>query len=287
MPKLSDRYYTGREVQRKLGITEPALRNLVKQRKLRKVIPPGRTYGVYLKEEVDTFAEKWLAFLTAKEPPKTTFEKATAEDMEAENKLAQRAIGSPSRMTAEIRRAWLAKNPEGHYLLKHDGKLVAYFWLLPIKHERLMAFMEGEIRGGDIRAEDVETFEPGKPVECFLVGIASEPDVGEVTRMHYVEHLLRGVRRAAGELGRKGAVITKIYATSDTPTGIAMAFHVGIDEYGPRVGKRLRFVLDVEKSQTFLLDNYKQGLAEWIKEQRGEGKSAEEHFPIPKKQSSP
>jgi hypothetical protein len=271
MPKLSDRYYTGREVQRKLGITEPALRNLVNQRKLRKITPPGRTYGVYLKEEVDTYAEKWLAFLTATEPPKTTFEKAKAEDMEAENALAQRAIGSPGRMTADIRRAWLAKNPEGHYLLKHDGKLVAYFWVLPVKHERLMAFMEGEIRGGDITAEDVETFEPGKPVECFLVGIASEPDVGEITRMHYVQFLLRGVRREAGQLGRKGVLITKIYATSDTPTGIATAIHIGMEEYGPRVGKRLRFVLDVEKSQAFLLDDYKRGLAEWSKEQKERG----------------
>lgn len=268
MPRLSDRYYTGREVQRKLGITEPALRNLVNQRKLRKITPPGRTYGVYLKEEVDTYAEKWLAFLTAKEPPKTTFESAKAEDMEAENKLAQRAIGSPGRMTAEIRQAWLAKNPEGHYLLKHDGKLVAYFWLLPLKHERLIAFMDGEIRGGDITAEDVETFEPGRPVECWIVGIASEPDVNEMTRMHYVQHLIRGTLRELEKLGRKGIIVTKVYATSDTPTGIVTAIHIGMDEYGPKIGKRLRFVLDVEKSHSFLLDDYKRGLAEWRKEQR-------------------
>jgi hypothetical protein len=89
----------------------------------------------------------------------------------------------------------LAKNPEGHYLLKHDGILMAYFWLLPVKHERLMAFINGEIRGGDITAEDVETFEPGRPVGCLLVGIASEPDAGAITRMHYVHFLLRGVKR--------------------------------------------------------------------------------------------
>src|ERR1700730_1556921 len=154
MPKLSDRYYTGRQVQRILGITEPALRNLVNQRRLRKITPPGRKYGVYLKEEVDTCAEKWLAFLTAKEPPKTIFTLARIEDMEAENELAQRAIGSPGAMTPDIRRAWFAKNPEGDYHLRHDNKLVAYFRLLPLKHERLMAFMEGAIRGGQITAED-------------------------------------------------------------------------------------------------------------------------------------
>jgi hypothetical protein len=273
MPQLSDRFYTGREVQRKLGITEPALRNLVNQRKIRKIIPPGRQYGVYLKEEIDTFAEKWLAFLTAQEPPKTILEPATIEDMEAEQDLARRAIGSPGLMTAEIRKAWLAKNPEGDYHLKHNNKLVAYFRLLPVKHERLMEFMDGNIRGGEIRAEDIEAFEPGKSVECFIVGIASEPDVGEMTRMHYVQHLIRGTMREMEKLGRKGYMITKFYVTSDTPTGIATAIHVGMKEYGPRVGKRLRFVLDVEEAQSFLLDGYKKGLEAWKKEQIGKASS--------------
>lgn len=265
MPKLSDRYYTGREVQRKLGITEPALRNLVNQRKLRKVTPPGKQHGVYLREEVDTYAEKWMAFLTAEEPPKTTFEVAKPEDMEAENQLAQRAIGSPGRMTPDIRRLWLARNPEGHYLLKHNKKLVAFFWILPIKHETLIAFMDGKIRGGEITPDDIETFEPGKPVECLIVGIASEPDVGGITRMHYVQHLLRGTKKEIGKLGQKGIIITKIYATSDSPTGIATAIHAGMSEYGPRIGKRLRFIMNVESSTSFLLDDYKKALAIWKK----------------------
>ena len=272
MAKISDRYYSGREVQRILGITEPALRNLVNQRKLRKIIPPGRQYGVYLKEEVDTFAEKWLAFLTVKEPPKTTFALATDKDMDEEQELAKHAIGSPGLMTPEIRRNWLAKCPEGNYHLRHNNKLVAYFRILPVKHERLMEFMDGKIRGGEITADDIDPFEPGKPVECFLVGIASEPDVGEMTRMHYVQHLVRGTIKELEKLGRKGYIITKVYATSDTPTGIAMAIHAGMEEYKERIGKRLRFELDMEQSQSFLLDGYKNGLAEWKKEQRKQAK---------------
>lgn len=42
----------------------------------------------------------------------------------------------------------------------------------------------------------------------------------------------------------------------DTPTSIAMAIHVGMQEYALRIGKRLRFVLD----------EYKKGLADWRKE---------------------
>ncbi len=261
MVKLSDKYYSGREVQRKLGITEPALRNLVNQRKIRKVTPPGRQHGVYLKEEIDTYAEKWFAFLTAQEPPRVVFEVGKAEDMEAISKLAQRAI-SPGDMNAETRREWLEKNPRHCYVVKYRDKIVAYFHLLPLKSEALAAFMEGKIRGWHIKGEDVEPFEPTKPLECLAI-IASEPDVGETIRMHYVRVLIRGMMREMRKLGGEGIIITKVYATSDTPTGIAMAIHAGMETYGHRLGKRLKFVMDMGKSQSFLLDSYKEGYEEY------------------------
>ena len=281
MAKINDRYYSGREVQRKLGITEPALRNLVNQRKLRKIVPPGREYGVYLREEVDTFAEKWLAFLTAKEPPKTTFEIAKSEDMKAVYELSKRAIGPT--MSAEVRQAWLKKNPESCYIVKHDDKVVAFFHLLPVKHECLMSFMRGEIRGWDITAEQVEPFEKGIPLECLVI-IASEPDVNETTRMHYVTVLLRGLRKEMGKLGRRGVIITKIYATSETPTGIAMAIHVGMEAYGPRAGKRLTFMLDIEKSNSFIFSIYKESFKEWQEEQKKQEKQKKKKYTASEKE---
>ena len=255
--KLSDRYYSGREVQRILGITEPALRNLVNQKKLRKVTPPGRQTGVYLKEEVDTYAEKWFAFLTDAEPPKTSFEIGKPEDMDAVYELSLRAIGQT--MNAQIRREWLAKNPESCYVVKHSDKVVAFFHLLPVKHDKLMDFMEGKIRGWEITAADVETFEPGRPTECLII-IASEPDVNETTRKHYVRVLLRGIKRRFEELGRQGIILTSFYATSQTPTGIAMAMHAGMENLGPKLGKRQKFVMHTESSTSFLLDDYKAAL---------------------------
>jgi hypothetical protein len=46
-----------------------------------------------------------------------------------------------------------------------------------------------------------------------------------------------------------------------------MAMHVGMQELLPRLGKRLRLVLDVEHSQSFLAKAYKEGLEEWQKKQ--------------------
>ena len=65
------------------------------------------------------------------------------------------------------------------------------------------------------------------------------------------------------KLGEKGIIITKIYATSETPTGIAMALHAGMETFGQKLGKRLKFVMDVDKSQSFLLDSYKAGYKEY------------------------
>jgi len=63
-------------------------------------------------------------------------------------------------------------------------------------------------------------------------------------------------------------IIKKVYARSQTPTGIAIAIPVGMQEYEPmpRTGKLVRFVLDIDKSSAFLAQAYKEGLAEWEKD---------------------
>lgn len=268
--KLAEKYYTGREVQRKLGITEPALRNLVNQRKIKKIIPPGRTYGVYLKTEIDRFAEKWEAFLMAEEPPKTIFRIARSEDMNAEQDLDHRSVGTIG-MPAEVKRAWLAVNGESDYHVYHDNKLVAFLFLVPIRHEIIDAFMQGTIHWRDIDPQkDIETYEPGKPLDVFVQGIGSEPDVDETTRMHYMLVLLRGTAEELKKLGRRGVIIKKLYARSQSPTGIAMAIHTGMQEYKPmpRTGKLVRFELDIETSHAYLAQAYKEGFEEWKKEQK-------------------
>jgi hypothetical protein len=119
-----------------------------------------------------------------------------------------------------------------------------------------MKFMNGDIRGWDITANDIEAFKPGHPTECLLI-IASEKDVNETTRKHYVTVLLRGIKHRLKELGQQGVIINAFYATSQTPTGIAMAIHAGMKIIEPTIGKRMRFVMQTDSSTSFLLDDYK------------------------------
>lgn len=272
--KLSDKYYTGVEVQKMLGITEPSLRNLVQQKKIRKVTPPGRKNGVYLRNEIDKFAAQWEAFLMAKEPPKTTFRIAKSEDMVAQEKLDTRAIGAGG-MPVETLKAWLEANGETDYHVYHDNDLVAFMNLVPIKREIIEKLLKDEIHWRDIDPKkDIEKFVPGKPVDLYVSGIASEPDVDEDTRRHYMLILLRGAGQALKDLGQRGIIIKHVYGRSQTPTGIAMALHMGMKEYEPilRKGKLIRFVLDVEKSDKFLANMYREGYAIWQKEQKQNSK---------------
>ncbi len=264
--KLSDNHMSGRDVQRFLGINEPRLRTLVKNKTLSKVIPPGRQTAVYLRSEVEAFAERWEAFLLLKEPPKTTFSVANVDDMPSEYELAKRILGAT--ISVEQRQAWLRKNPESDFIVKHGSKVVAYLQLLPVKHKTIEDFMDGKIRGWQVPEDDVETFESGKEVECILMGTASDPDMGEIVREGYMLVLIRGLMGKLREWGQRGIKLTKIYATSETPTGISMALHLGMEEVKPRLGKRLRFVLDVNDTDSFLFNSYKEGLSKWANEQK-------------------
>jgi len=51
-----------------------------------------------------------------------------------------------------------------------------------------------------------------------------------------------------------------------------MAMHMGMKEYEPlpRTGKLVRFVLDVSTYNSFLAKMYREGYAEWQKEQKRE-----------------
>ena len=257
-----DKYYTPKEVQDKLGITEPALRNLVRTNQLHRITPPGKKHSVFAKEEIDSFLSRWLAFLSTEEPEKMEFHMGTLEDQEEELLLTRYMFG-PAAHDMETRKAWFAKNKEIDYIVRDDGKIVSFMNLLPAKHEAIMDFMDGKIRGWDIQAEDVEAFEPGKPIEVIVMGMATTPDAPPERRRMYSAALLRGMRDTMKSLGERGIEITKLYATSQTPSGIGILMHAGFHETGKRLGKRIAFVLDVQESELPIFNDYKTAFEHW------------------------
>ena len=157
------------------------------------------------------------------------------------------------------RKAWLEKNPETDFLVRDQGRLVGFINLLPVKHETIMRFMQGDIRGWDIPAEDVLPYTPGSVLECIVMGMATTPAADKLRRTQYGAKLISGLMDFLDHLAKKHIILTKLSATSVTPTGIALLRHAGFRERG-QIGKRIAFELDTLTSDSPLAKAYRESL---------------------------
>src|SRR6266571_5540915 len=189
---------------------------------------------------------------------RTKFMKATTEDILDEYNLATSMFGDAVH-DIPTRHAWLASNPDTDFIVRDQGRVVGFINVLPVKHHTIMQFMRGEIRGWEIPAEDVLPYTPGSKVECIAMGMATTPEAEPTKRTHYGRRLISGFVRFMEELAEKNITITKLYATSVTPTGIAILRNAGFPEIG-HIGKRIAFELDTMKSDAPLAQRYREML---------------------------
>jgi len=263
-------FITAGDAARMLQVTDAMLSKYVKQGRLRRYGPEERKHKFYKLSEVQAIVDADRAFFeagkeTAAEATDAVFALATPEDEEGIYQLATRLFGRAA--DPDQRRAWLVKEPRGHYVVKRrDGKIVASLYLLPIGHERLLAYMRDEIRARDLTADDIEPYTPGLVRECIVGSIASDPDIDQDTRSNYVAVLLRGVSADLELLGREGVAISSLHAWSETPEGIAMCLRLGMQQWAPPQNGRMAFYLDIASSEAFVLQGYKRGFAEWQRE---------------------
>ncbi len=257
-PQLSDRYYTHEEARNKLGMTKARFQYWVRTGRIKKIIPPNSKQGVYLKREVNALAREMLAFMTAEETKGLEFMKATTDDIEDEYDLASFMFGSAVH-DIPTRRAWQNKNPDMDFIVRDNGRLVGFINMLPVKHNTIMRFMKGELRGWEISAEDVLSYTPGSNLECILMGMAASPELNTLRRAQVGAKLISGLAEFLDSLAQQNITITKFFATSVTPTGIAILKHAGFKDIG-QIGKRIAFELDTRTSDAPLVAEYRLAL---------------------------
>lgn len=255
-------YYTAREARERLHTTESNFYYLVRTNKIKKFPQPGKKQSVYSKQDVDRLAREILAFLSYDETQKIQFIKATEDDIQEEYDLATFMFGSAVH-TLETRHAWLRKNPDTDFIVRDEGKLVGFINILPVKHETIMKFIKGEIKGWDISADDILEFEPQKKFECIIMGMAVTPEAERIKRTQYGARLISGLINFLEGLAKQQTVIAKFYATSLTPTGIAILRNAGFQELEVgRIGKRIAFELDMMTSEASLAREYRKAITD-------------------------
>lgn len=263
MPRKTpgEQYYTASQAKKILGFTDTMLYNQVRKGTLQRIIPPGSKQGLYLRNEVNQLAHELEIFFVTHKKSSSEFAKAKKEDMKAIIELTKLLFGLRGTVqdSVERRSRWIEKNPDILYVLKVDGQIIGYAIFLALKPEKIKRILDEEEFSQDLKAEDIETFEPGKPAHVYFMGIGVNTNMSKSERRIYGARLISGLQSALIDLGKRGIEIEAFYARSDTPDGIRLMRHMGLTEIPSKTDKR-NFVLKVEESGIPFIIDYKQAL---------------------------
>jgi hypothetical protein len=249
-------YYTSGEARQQLDMHVGAFYYLIETGKIKKLTPPGKKRGYYSKHQIDRLAKERLKCWTGEEEPGTIFMKATQDDIYEEYELAALMLNGSAGYGVPSYKAWLGKNPDTNFIVRDQGRLVAFMHVLPVKPETVKRWMTGEVREWEISAADVLPYTPGSSVECIIMSMATTADVDTWKRHQYGLRLIRGFLHFLHDLAEQDITINRFYASSTTSEGIAILRRAKFEE-GEQVGKRVVFELNPVTSHTHLATAYR------------------------------
>lgn len=266
--ELAKVYYTAAEAREALGLDEEAFQYWGRSERIKRIHLPGRKQAVYSKKEVNSIASKMEAAMLAEKLTGLEYRKATLNDLDHEVELAHLVFGARASNPEMInlRRSFLEKNPDITYHLYDGDHLVAYTNLIPFDQEAIANFKEGE-RGWFLGIDHIELFQPGKQLECVMIDMATTPTVPPARRGTYAQILLEGFTKNLVEWGQIGIEISKVYAASNTASGIRILKHAGFQTIKDLGSGRYVFELDIDASETRILLGYKEAIRRWKEQQ--------------------
>src|SRR5438045_3417710 len=134
-------FYTASDVMKILGIGNSTLYHYVDTGKIKKVVPPDRSEGYYIKTEVDKMARAKELFLLQYSSDSSIFRKAEEKDIQGIHNLSIEVFGSTIVPSYESRLAPYLKNPNIYYVIEQDNILAGYLGIAPIKQNAVNRIM--------------------------------------------------------------------------------------------------------------------------------------------------
>lgn len=255
--------YTAREAINRLHMPPATFHNYVKEGKLKKIMPLGRSEGYYEKAYIDRMAEAKELLAIQYASDSSIFSKATKEDMQGIYDVMVSLWGTLNVTPVETRISWMSVNPDMDYVVKKEGIVVGYVTIKPYKNGIMDKIISGEMLAKDVNPTDILPFTPGIPLEC-LVGTAVRAGVYQPEK--YGMRLIAGAIKVLKDLAKKGVIISKLYANSETPDGIKLCHELGFKDITLASNKTpRRFLLDFTTSEEPLVQEY-QKILEQVKE---------------------
>lgn len=266
-------YITATEAIHRLNISDSMLSRYVRENRLRRYGPTDRKHKWYKESEVN-------AILAAREiiPEPVSGPTrylsypslASAADMPAIVEISRltfnvdqqgRPKGKP--IPAEVRMAWLSKNPETFWVVRRpDGAIVGFASILPLRGRVIDGFIKGEISAEEISAEDVDLYvATAHPKHLYIMAIAIDPQYPALAKHSYGARLLGHIFDFLLRLAERGIAIGTITARSRLPDGIRLLRKMGIPQVKPWVPGMALFQVEVARSGLPLFVEYQARLA--------------------------
>lgn len=246
----SGELYTSTETRKKLGVSASTLTNLVNKGIIEKIIPPGYQHGFYTKRSVDEYYKQQNIFVetySLTKDKKLEVRKATREDQSLIFDMEKNVLGYT--IPIEKRLEWYDKNHDIDFIAVSHGKVLGHLSLIPFTSHMMQLIMEGKIKGEDIPADSIETYEPNKIYSLFIMAMAVQKS--ESTGKMHAGLLIREAQENLFNMAKNKILISKIYATSRTRDGIYMAQRLNMDAIPEwSTAHRKAFVLDMSKSNS-------------------------------------
>lgn len=252
-------FYSATEVMKKLGIASSTLYHHVETGKIKRVVPPDRRDGYYIKAEIDKMVRAKEAFMLQYATDTSTFEVAQEEDIQGIAELNAELFGGNGPVRTEQHITQFNTNPEIFRVLKQDDLIVGYIGVFPLKHEAIEKIMSGmaesRFRTEVMAPEYITQFKPGHAEEVFLIIGAKQ---GVKKSRSYGFRLIAGGVEFLETLARRGVIIKRLYATSRTQDGIRVCKSMGFKQVTPvsEEDNLLRFKLDLETTDIPLFKEY-------------------------------
>jgi hypothetical protein len=258
----TQKFYSAKEAQEKLGMTYSALRHQVLMGNLKSITPPGRKQSVYLKDEVDKLARELRIFLTNRDTETSTFSRASKEDMPEIVDISKAIFYTAGNdvTPAEIRISWLEKNPYTFFVVKYENKVVAYASLLPLSPQMIEKLLDDKISPDDITPDDVEDFNSPKHTHLYIMSMGVTPGIDKLEKRTYGSKLISGMLDTFIGLGKQGIIIDSLTARSRLPDGIRLLRHMGFPEVAKSHPGKRSFAMKVSESSTPVIQEYKDAL---------------------------
>jgi predicted DNA-binding transcriptional regulator AlpA len=241
-------FYSATEVMKKLGIASSTLYHYVETGKIRRVVPPDKRDGYYIKAEIDRMVKAKELFMLQYATDTSVFEKAREEDVAGITDLGIELFGKNGSPNYETRLAQYHANPDIFYVLKQDDLIVGYAGLFPLKAEAIEKIMSGvpesSFRTGLLTPEYITQFKQGEADHVFtIIGVRQ----GLARSTIYGSRAIAGVIEALEHFARNGVIIKKLYGTSRTQDGIRLARGLDFKQVTPIAEEDdlLRFELDL------------------------------------------